>query len=48
MRSLQAYKWNDVLEEEVPITLIGLELIKREKEAKRKAYDEMNRKAKRK
>lgn len=33
MRYLRAYKWKDVLEEEVPITLIGLECIKREKEA---------------
>ena len=47
MRNLQAYKWNDVLEEEVPKTIIGLELIKKEREVKQKAYDEMNRKAKR-
>ena len=47
MRNLQAYKWNDVLEEEVPKTLIGLEMIKKEKEAEQKAYDEVNRKAKR-
>ena len=48
MRHLHAYKWNDILEEEVPITLIGLEMIRKEKEAEQKAYDEVNRKAKRK
>ncbi len=47
MRNLQAYKWDDVLEEEVPKTMIGLKLIRKEKEAEQKAYDEMNRKAKR-
>ena len=48
MRSLQAYKWNDILEEEVPITMIGLKLINREKEAEQKSYDKMNRQTKRK
>ncbi len=41
MRNL-SYKWDDVLEEEVPKTLIGLEMIKKEKEAEQKAYDQMN------
>ena len=48
MRTLPAYKWNDILSEEVPKTLIGLEMIKKEKEAEQKAYDEANRKIKRK
>ncbi len=47
MRSLQAYKWDDILEEEVPKTMIGLKLIQKEKEAEQKSYDEMNKKAKR-
>ena len=48
MRNLRSYKWNDVLEEEVPRTMIGLELIRKEKEAEQKAYDEVNKKARRK
>ena len=47
MRSYQAYKWSDVLEEEVPRTMIGLKLINREKEQKNKAYEKMNRKTSR-
>ena len=44
MRYLKAYKWKDILEEEVPKTMIGLELIKKERDAEQKNYDEMNRK----
>lgn len=44
MRYLRAYKWNDILEEEVPRTMISLELIKRENEDKKKQYDKMNKK----
>ena len=47
MRHLRAYKWNDVLEEEVPKTMIGLEMIKEEREAEQRAYDQMNRSTKR-
>ena len=47
MRTLKAYKWNDILEEEVPRTMIGLKLINKEKEAEQKAYDKMNRTPKR-
>ncbi len=36
MRHLRAYKWKDVLEEEVPLTLIGLKHIKKEKENEKK------------
>ena len=39
MRHLRAYKWKDVLEEEVPITLIGLECIKREREAEKREIE---------
>ncbi len=42
MRHLRAYKWNDVLEEEVPKTLIGLELIKKERELERKEMKKMD------
>ena len=44
MRSYHAYKWNDVLEEEVPRTMIGLKLITREKEQERKSYEKINKK----
>ncbi len=44
MRKLQAYKWSDVLEEEVPKTMIGIEFIRKEREIEQKNYDEMNRK----
>ncbi len=44
MRHLRAYKWKDVLEEEVPITLIGLECIKREKENEQREMNKAKRK----
>lgn len=44
MRNYHAYKWNDVLEEEVPRTMIGLKCITQEKEEERKQYDKINRK----
>ena len=44
MRHLRAYKWNDVLEELVPRTMIGLKCIRREKEAERKQYEKIDRK----
>ena len=46
MRNLP-YKWVDVLEEEVPRTMIGLELLRKEKEAERQAYEDANKKIKR-
>ena len=46
MRHLKAYKWEDVLEEDVPRTMIGLEMITKEKEAEQRAYHEMERKTK--
>ena len=44
MRSYRAYKWNDILEEKVPITMIGLKCIRREKELEKKQYDKINKK----
>ncbi len=44
MRHLRAYQWKDVLEEQVPITLIGLECIKREKEAEQREMNKAKRK----
>lgn len=43
MRNYQAYKWDDVLNEDVPKTMIGLELIKKEKDLEKAEYDKMNR-----
>ncbi len=48
MRNLKAYTWEDVLNEDVPRTIIGLELIKQEKEIEKKGYEKMNRKLPRK
>ncbi len=42
MRNYQAYKWEDILEEYVPRTMIGLKLITREKENEKKAYDNID------
>lgn len=44
MRHLRAYKWSDVLEEKVPITMIGLKLITRERELEKKQYEKANKK----
>ena len=44
MRHLRAYKWSDVLEEDVPRTMIGLKCIKREREAEKKQYEKINKK----
>lgn len=46
MRYLRAYKWEDVLEEHVPRTMIGLELINKELENERKQYERANRRKK--
>ncbi len=44
MRYLKAYKWEDVLEERVPRTMIGLELISKEIDNENRQYQQMNRK----
>lgn len=41
------YKWQDVLEEETPRTLIGLELLHNEKEMERKELEKAKRKSRR-
>ncbi len=41
------YTWKDVLEEAVPRTLIGLELLNKEKQRERDEYDRVNRQVKR-
>ncbi len=44
MRHLRAYTWDKILEEKVPLTIISLKLIQREKETEKKEYDRLNRK----
>ena len=39
MRHLGGYTWESLLQEEVPRTLISIELLNREKEMERKEYE---------
>ena len=47
MRHLGGYTWEILLNEEVPRTLISIELLNREKEMERKEYEKANRKGRR-
>ena len=47
MRHLGGYTWESLLNEEVPRTLISIELLNGEKEMERKEYEKANRKGRR-
>ena len=44
MRHLGGYTWESILNEEVPRTLISIELLNKEKEAEQREYDKAKRK----
>jgi len=44
MRNIPSYKWEDVLEEIVPRTWIGLEYLQKEKETEMKSFERNKRK----